>query len=103
MCLISTREEQAMSYDALTYSAVTIVVVYIFVMILVSRSKENTDRKLRSLARQLSLMQYNEDVRELCEKIRKTHPELCPGIDFTLKEKDGKAEIDEWHSSKPRP
>jgi signal transduction histidine kinase len=92
-----------MSYDALTYSAVTVVVVYIFVMILVGRSKANTDRKLRALARQLSMMQENEDVRELCKQIRKTHPELCPGIDFTLKEMDGKVEIDEWHSSKPRP
>jgi hypothetical protein len=49
------------------------------------------------------MMQNNEDVRELCKNIRKTHPELCPGIDFTLKETNGKAEIDEWHSSKPRP
>jgi signal transduction histidine kinase len=92
-----------MSYDALTYSAITIVVVYILVVILLSRSKANTDRKLRALAYQLSMMQNNEDVRELCKNIRKTHPELCPGIDFTLKETDGKAEIDEWHSSKPRP
>jgi hypothetical protein len=92
-----------MSYDALTYTAIAIVVVNIFVMILVARSGANTERKLRALAYLLSMMQDNEDVRELCQQIRKTHPELCPGIDFTLKETNGKAEIDEWHSSKPRP
>jgi len=92
-----------MSYDALTLSTITIVVVYIVVMILLARSKTNTERKLRALAFQLSMMQDNEDVRVLCKQIRKSHPELCPGIDFTLKKTNGKVEIDEWHSSKPRP
>jgi len=92
-----------MSYDALTYSAITIVVVYIFVMILLGRSRTNTERRLRVLAYQLSMMQNNEDARELCQQIRRTHPELCPGIDYTIKEKDGRVEIDEWHSSKPKP
>ena len=92
-----------MSYDALTYTAIAIVVVNIFVMIVVARSRANTERRLRALARQLSMMQENEDVRELCRQIRKAHPELCPGLDFTLKETNGKAEIDEWPSNKPRP
>jgi len=92
-----------MSYDALTYSAITIVVVYIIVVILLGRSKATAESRLRALAYQLSLMQHSEEARELCREIRKNHPELCPGIDFTLKETDGKAEIDEWKSNKPRP
>ena len=92
-----------MSYDALTISAATVIVVFIIVVILVGKSKAATEIKMRILARNLLMMQSSEEAMEICRKIHEKHPELCAGIDFTLKDKGNGIEIDEWHSNKPRP
>lgn len=93
-----------MSYDAFTLSALTIIIVCIIVIVLVSRSRAATEMKMRKLARNLTLLQADEDAVEICRKIHKKYPELCAGIDFTLKEKeDGHVEVDEWNSDKPKP
>jgi glutathione synthase/RimK-type ligase-like ATP-grasp enzyme len=49
------------------------------------------------------MMQSSEDAQEICKKIRKKYPELCAGIDFTLKENEQGVSIDEWNSDKPKP
>jgi pantothenate kinase len=92
-----------MSYDALTISAVAIIAVLVFVIILVGKSRAATEIKMRNLANNLMLMQSNEDARAICMKIRKKYPQLCAGIDFTLKVDDDGAKIEEWYSSEPRP
>ena len=92
-----------MSYDALTISAVTIIAVFIIVIIMVGKSKAATEIKMRILARNLLIMQSSEEALEICRKIHKKYPELCAGIDFTLKDEGNGIEIDEWNSDKPRP
>jgi len=92
-----------MSYDALTISAVTIIAVFIIVIIMVGKSKAATEMRLRILARNLVMMQSNEEAMEICRKIHEKYPELCAGIDFTLKEEGNGIEVDEWNSDKPRP
>ena len=70
---------------------------------MVGRSKTATEIKMRTLARNLLMMQSSEDAREICRKIHKKYPELCAGIDFTLKDEGNGIEIDKWNSDKPRP
>jgi hypothetical protein len=92
-----------MSYDALTIAAIVIVVVLILVIILVGRSNANNERKMRILARHLTMLEGNEEAMKLCKDIHKKHPDLCVGLDFTLRENGESVEIDEWNSSKPKP
>ncbi len=92
-----------MSYDALTISAITIIAVFIIVIIMVGKSKAAIEIKMRILARNLLIMQSSEEALEICRKIHKKYPELCAGIDFTLKDEGNGIEIDEWNSDKPRP
>ena len=92
-----------MSYDALTVSAITITIIFIIVVIMLGKGKAATEMKMRILARNLHLMQSNEEAMEICRKIHEKYPELCAGIDFTLKDKGTGVEIDDWNSDKPRP
>ena len=92
-----------MSYDALTISAITIIAVFIIVIIMVGKSKAAVEIKMRILARNLLIMQSSEEALEICRKIHKKYPELCAGIDFTLKDEGNGIEIDEWNSDKPHP
>lgn len=92
-----------MSYDALTLSAVTIIAVFIIVVIVVGKSKTATEIKMRILARNLLIMHSNEEAMEICRKIHEKYPELCAGIDFTLKDEGNGVEIDQWNSDKPHP
>ena len=92
-----------MSADNLTLAAMVIVVVMIIVVILLNRSRSETNRQMRKMARQMALIQYNEKARAVCQKIRDQYPELCAGIDFTLKESGGEVHIDEWNCNKPKP
>ena len=92
-----------MSYDALTISAITIIAVFISVIIMVGKSKAAVEIKMRILARNLLIMQSSEEALEICRKIHKKYPELCAGIDFTLKDEGNGIEIDEWNSDKPHP
>jgi hypothetical protein len=92
-----------MSYDAFTFSAITITVVFIIVIILVGRGRAATELRMRNLARNLLMLHSNEDAVEICKKLHKKYPELCAGIDFTLKDDGNGVEIDEWNSDKPRP
>ena len=66
-----------MSYDALTISAVTIIIVVIFVVIYVGKSRAATEMKIRTLASNLMMMESHEEARELCRKIREKYPTAC--------------------------
>ncbi len=92
-----------MSYDALTIAAIVIVAVLILVIILVGRSNANTERKMRILARHLTMMEGNEEAMKLCKDIHSKYPDLCVGLDFTLRENGESVEIDEWNTNKPKP
>ena len=92
-----------MSYDALTISAVTIIIVFIIVIIMIGRNKTATELRMRILANNLLMMQSNEEAMEICKKIHEKYPHLCAGIDFTLKKDGSNVKIDEWNSKVPRP
>ena len=92
-----------MSYDALTISVVIIVAVFIIVIIMISNNRTATDIKMRALASHLVTMQSNKEAMEICREIHEKYPELCVGIDFTLKDESNRIKIDEWNSDKPRP
>ncbi len=92
-----------MSADNLTLAALIIVIVMIIVVMLLNRSRSETNRQMRKMARQMALIQTNEKARAVCQKIREQHPDLCAGIDFTLREAGGEVHIDEWNCDKPKP
>lgn len=92
-----------MIYDTFTIAAIVIVVVLIVVVTLIGRNNANNERKMRILARHLMMMEGNEEAMKLCQDIHKEYPDLCVGLDFTLRENGESVEIDEWNSSKPRP
>ena len=92
-----------MSYDALTISVIITIIVFIIVIIIIANNKAANDIKLRALARHLATMQSNKEAMEICREIHEKHPELCAGIDFTLKHEGNGIEIDEWNSDKTRP
>jgi hypothetical protein len=92
-----------MSYDALTIAAIVTVAVLIIVVILIGRSSANNDRKMRILARHLTMMEGNQEAMKLCKEIHEEYPDLCVGLDFTLRESGDNVEIDEWNSDKPKP
>lgn len=92
-----------MSYDALTITAIVTVAVLIVVVILIGRSNTNNERKMRILARHLMMLEGNQEAKKLCKEIHEEHPDLCVGLDYTLRESGDSVEIDEWNSSKPRP
>ena len=92
-----------MILDNLTVSALVIAIMVVIMAIVLTRHTANTDKKIHRMARQLSLIQHNEKAFAYCKHIYSKYPELCVGIDFTLKSNGDDVEIDEWHSSHPRP
>lgn len=92
-----------MSYDALTFSAVVITVVITIAVILVSRSNVNNERKMRLLARHLTMLESNEEAMQLCKEIHEKYPELCIGLDYTISESKDGVKIDQWKSQLPKP
>jgi hypothetical protein len=92
-----------MSYDALTIAAIVIVVILIVTIIVIGRSNTNNQRKIRLLARHLTMLEGNQEAISLCKEIHEKYPDLCVGLDYTLRENGSHVEIDEWNSSKPRP
>lgn len=92
-----------MSYDALTIAAIVTVAVLIIVIILIGRSNADNDRKMRLLARHLTMLEGNEEAMKLCKEIQKDYPDLCVGLDYTLRENGDDVEIDAWNSDRPKP
>lgn len=92
-----------MSYDAFTLSAIMVIVGVIIVVIIVGRSRAATELKLRNVARNLIMAQSHEDAKNICKELREKYPDLCAGIDYTLKLEGDKVKIDEWNNAKPRP
>ena len=92
-----------MSFDNLTISALTIVIVMVIVIVNLSRNKRAIDSKMRQMAWHMMLLHSNEKARELCKKIKEISPDLCAGLDFTMKENGDDIEIDKWHTHHPKP
>lgn len=89
--------------DNLTASAIVIAIIVILAVVLVNRQNVHTDKKIKRVAKQFSMMHYNEKARAYCKRIHERYPDLCAGIDFTLKEKGDEVVIDKWNSDQPPP
>lgn len=89
--------------DNLMISAVLTVIVLIIVVVMLSRQAANTDKKMRRMAKQFSLMQHNKKAKEFCKQIHEKYPELCAGFDFIVEAKGDDIEIKEWNSDLPQP
>jgi len=89
--------------DNLTVSAIVIVIILIFIVILLARQKADTAKMMHKMVKQFSLILHNEKANAYCKRIHEKYPDLCAGIDFSLKVKGDKVEIEEWNSDKPRP
>jgi len=92
-----------MILDNLTVAAIVIAIMVIIGAIALTRHTANTDKKIHRMAKQFSLIQHNNVACAFCKHIYSKYPELCAGVDFTLKENGDDVEIDEWHSHHPRP
>jgi signal transduction histidine kinase len=92
-----------MSYDALTISAIVIAVVIIAMIIFMGRSNANNERRIRALARHLMMLEGNDEALKLCKEIHEKYPDLCVGLDYTLRKSNDGVEIDEWKSNLPKP
>lgn len=89
--------------DNLTVSAIAIAITLIIVVIMLSKQRAETDKKIRRMAKQFSLIRYNEKAKAYCKRIHQKYPDLCAGTDFFLMVKGDDVVIEEWNSDQPRP
>lgn len=89
--------------DNLTISAIVVAIILFLAVILTNKQKVYTDKKIKKMAKQFTLIQYNDKAKSYCRRIHEKYPDLCAGIDYTLKEKGGNVVIDKWNSDQPRP
>ena len=89
--------------DNLTSTAIIIVIILIIVVFMLMKQKAGADRKIARMSQQFTFVMHNEKAIERCKRIHEKYPELCAGIDFSLREKGDDIEIEEWNSDKPRP
>ena len=92
-----------MIIDNLTASALVIAIILIIVAISLTIQKRNANKKINTVTKQMSLIVNNNRMYSICKRIYSKYPELCAGIDFTLKENGDDIEIDKWNSNHPRP
>ena len=89
--------------DNLMIAALVIVILLIIVVIMLTKQKAYTDKKMYRMARQFSLLRYNEKAKAYCKRLHDKYPDLCAGSDFFLKEKGDDIVIEEWNSDRPKP
>ena len=93
----------AVAQDNLTWTFIVIAIILAIVSLMLAVNNRRTEKKLRSMAHHLSLLQRSEAARALCERIRAIDIKLCAGLDYTMKENGDDVEIDEWYNHHPRP
>lgn len=89
--------------DNLTASAIVIAIILIFVVFMLMKQKANADKKVSRMTQQFTLVMHNDKAVAYCKRIHDKYPNLCAGIDFTLKENGDEVEIEEWNSDRSRP
>lgn len=95
-----------MSFDALTISAIIVSLAVVALLIgLVHRMMQQTEAKLRNVAKQSVLLTEDQRIRALCAQLRKLYPDACPGLDYVLDQDPATHEpyIREWHLKTPPP
>jgi len=89
--------------DNLTISAVVIAIILIITVFMLMKQKAGAEKKIARMTQQFTLVMHNGKAVEYCRNIHDKYPNLCAGIDFTLKENGDDVEIEEWNSDQPRP
>jgi len=89
--------------DNLTISAVVISIILIIIVFTLMKQKAGAEKKIARMTQQFTLVMRNEKAVAYCKDIHDRYPNLCAGIDFTLKQKGDDVEIEEWNSDQPRP
>lgn len=93
-----------MASDALTLAALIVsIAVVIAVLVLIRNGNKRNEELIREVAHQTSLVAEEDEARELCRVIHKMYPEACPGLDFTIRCKNGRATLDCWNLKSPAP
>ncbi len=92
-----------MTIDNLTLAAIIISVILVIVTLMLATHNKKNEQKMRRMAHQMMLMNRNEKAHALCKKIQSISPDLCAGLDFTLKENGDDVEIDTWDTHHPKP
>ena len=89
--------------DNLTISAVVIAIILIILVFMLMKQKASANKTIARMTQQFTLVMHNEKAVAYCKNIHDRYPNLCAGIDFTLKQKGDDVEIEEWNSDQPRP
>jgi hypothetical protein len=89
--------------DNLTISAVVIAIILIIIVLMLMKQKAGAEKKIARMNQQFTFVMHNEKAIEHCRRIHDKYPDLCAGIDFSLRQKGDDVEIDEWNSDQPRP
>jgi len=89
--------------DNLTISAVVIAIILIIIVFMLMKQKAGAEKKVARMTQQFTFVMHNEKAIEHCRRIHDKYPDLCAGIDFSLRQKGDDVEIDEWNSDQPRP
>ena len=89
--------------DNLTASAIVIAIIMIIIVFMLMRQKANAYKKIDRMTQQFTLVMHNEKAVAYCKRIHDKYPNLCAGIDFTLKESGDEVEIEEWNSDHSQP
>jgi len=89
--------------DNLTASAILIVIVLIIVVFVLLKQKAGAEKTIHKMSQQFTLVLHNKKAVERCKRIHDKYPELCAGIDFSLRENGDEGEIEQWNSDKPKP
>ena len=89
--------------DNLTISAVVIVIILIIIVFMLMKQKAGAEKKIARMSQQFTFVMHNEKAIERCKQIHVKYPDLCAGIDFSLRKKGDEVEIEEWNSDQPRP
>ncbi len=89
--------------DNLTISAVVIAIILIIIVFILMKQKASANKTISRMTQQFTLVMHNKKAVAYCKSIHDRYPNLCAGIDFTLKQKGDDVEIEEWNSDQPRP
>ena len=89
--------------DNLTISAVVTAIILIIIVFMLMKQKAGAEKKIARMTQQFTFVMHNEKAIAHCKRIHDKYPNLCAGIDFSLRKKGDDVEIDEWNSDQPRP
>ncbi|KRT55547.1 hypothetical protein [endosymbiont of Ridgeia piscesae] len=93
-----------MSFDFATLSALLVfVVILVFLVMEIRSTRREVKEQLRQVSQHNALFQRNQQAWELCQAIHEQYPDVCPGLDYTMRVDEQGAHLDQWLADSPRP